>query len=121
MNKLCFPIVLVLVLFLQIIRSSSDDFQMKKNKMFKKVKGLKNIFEFIGEEMDTKAKFVLPPWGTVLKYNEVKPTILQHLKKKQFKFCVNHKMLEHDIRFEIGGKEEPILVGLDNLLINRCE
>jgi len=117
--KLCFPIALVLLFLLQIIRNSSDDFQMEKNKMFRKIKGFKNIFEFFGEEMDTKAKFVLPPWGTFLKYNEAKPTFLQQPEKTKFKFYVNHKKLEHHIRLEIG-EEEPTLVGLDTLLINFC-
>jgi len=116
MKKICFPVALVIVSLLQILQSSSDDFQMAKNRMFNKITGFKNIFKYFGKEMDEKAKIVVPG-EILLKYSEAKPTFLLNLPHQRLLNTVNHKALEDAIRHELG-KKEPILVGLDNLLIN---
>jgi len=117
METLCFPLLLMIAFLLQSIQSSTEDAQAK-NRMFKKVKGLENIFKFFGEEMDEKAKFVIFQWDGVLNYHQTNPTFIsnQPCQMKWDKFPVDHKNIEDSIRYEVG-KEEPILVGLDNLLV----
>jgi len=113
----------MLIFLLQILQSSTYDIQMAKSKMFKKIEGLENIFKFFGEEMDEKAKIFI--WETFLKYDEKRATFVQNLpygnwqrKERGSQQVINHKMLEDNIRNEVG--KDPILVGLDKLLINRC-
>jgi len=124
MKTLYFPLLFMLVSLLQILQSSTYDIQMAKSKMFIKVEGLESIFKFFGEEMDEKAKQFPSIWGTFLKYDEERATFFQNLscrqrKEKSASQVIHHKTLEDNIRDEVG--KNPILVGLDKLLIDRCE
>ena len=121
MKTLFFPLLFSIVFLLQILQSSTDDIQTTKNKIFNTVKGLENIFKFFGEEMDEKAKMVISSWETVLKYDVKTATFLQVIQSgKKKRTHVDWKKLEAGMRFDIG-EEKPILIGLNNLLINNCE
>jgi len=122
MRTLFFSLLFAIAFLLQILQSSTYDIQIAKIRMFKKVKGLQQIFEFFGKEMDEKAKVNIPQSGTFLKYDEQRATFIQNLKIGQRKgvSSIDHKKLEDCVRLDIGA-EEPILVGLNDLIINHCE
>ena len=119
METLCVPLLLMIAILLQICQSSTDDVHMVKKRIFKEVKGLEKIFKFFGDEMDAKAKMVITPGETVLRYDETRATFFQNLLHEIKRQHVNHKTLQNNIICRVG--KDPMLVGLKNLLINHCE
>jgi len=115
MKTLCVPLLLMIPFLLQISQSSTE---MVKKRIFKEVKGLGNIFKFFGKEMDEKAKMVISPQQTVLKYDEKEATFLLSLPYEKKRQAVNQKALQNSIIRQVG--KDLILMGLDNLLMNHC-